>query len=65
MASFGPQIGSPIISGSSTTPNTSGVQILDLNNDGKLDVVADAGNDLFVALSQGDGNFSRGHQQPF
>lgn len=63
--SFGSQIGSPIISGSSSTPNTSGVQILDLNNDGKLDVVADANNTLYVALSQGGGSFSAPVSSPF
>jgi hypothetical protein len=38
--------------------NTTGVQILDLNNDGKADIEVDMNDQLYVALGQGNGTFS-------
>jgi hypothetical protein len=55
---FGLQISAPIISGNTTVRHTSGVQILDLNNDGKLDIVADANNTLYAALGQTGGTLA-------
>lgn len=36
---------------------TSGVQIVDLNNDGKWDLVSDMNGQLYAALGQGNGSF--------
>lgn len=38
--------------------DTTGVQILDLNNDGKLDIAVDMDGELYASLGQGDGTFS-------
>ena len=38
--------------------DTAGVQILDLNNDGKADIEVDMNGELYVALGQGNGTFS-------
>lgn len=45
---------------------TSGVEILDVNNDGKLDIVADLGtNNVFAALGNGQGTFAPQVSSPF
>jgi hypothetical protein len=38
--------------------NTTGVQILDLNHDGKADIEVDMNDKLYAALGQGNGTFS-------
>ena len=44
---------------------TSGVQILDLNNDGKLDIVVDCNNLLYTALGNGGNTFNAQVTSPF
>ncbi|MBB5059132.1 hypothetical protein HDF16_003855 [Granulicella aggregans] len=55
-------VNSPISAAVSGIPNlsfnTAGVQILDLNKDGKLDLEVDMNGLLYVALGQGDNSFS-------
>jgi Bacterial Ig-like domain (group 3)/FG-GAP-like repeat len=62
---FGALNTTPVISDSISSLNTSGVQILDLNNDGKLDIATDINNSLYVALGNGDGTFSAQVSSPF
>jgi Bacterial Ig-like domain (group 3)/FG-GAP-like repeat len=45
-------------------PNTAGVQIADFNNDGHLDLAADADGTLYVAFGDGNGNFQAPVQTP-
>jgi len=53
---------SPITASVTATGNlsfqTAGVQILDVNNDGKLDIAVDMNSEIYVALGTGNGQFS-------
>ena len=62
---FGMLSSNPVITDSITGLNTSGVQILDINDDGKLDIAADIDNNLYVALGNGGGSFNTQVSSPF
>lgn len=47
-----------VVSGSGVPFDSTGVQIVDLNNDKKLDVVSDINGTLMAALGQGNGSFN-------
>lgn len=65
---FGALSTNPVISAdfSGFILQTSGVEILDVNNDGKLDIAADLGtNNVYAALGNGQGTFASQVSSPF